>query len=63
MIFEALAERPPQSMAFIDGSIIRGTSMPQGKKGAWVTPSQLSWRIEHQNQVVADATVCLFALL
>ena len=39
-IFEALAERPPQSLALIDSSIIRAHQHAVGgKKGARITPS------------------------
>lgn len=39
-IFEALAERSPQSMALIDSSIIRAHQHAAGgKKGARITPS------------------------
>ena len=39
-IFEALAERSPQSMALIDSSIVRAHQHAAGgKKGARITPS------------------------
>lgn len=48
-IFEALAERSPQSMALIDSSIIRAHQHAAGgKKGSGSRHQPFSWRIEHR---------------
>ena len=50
-IFEALAERSPQSMALIDSSIVRAHQHAAGgKKGPGSRHRPFSWGTEHQDQ-------------
>jgi transposase len=49
-IFETLAAKSPQSMQFIDSSIIRAHQHAAGgKKGSGSRHWPFSWRTEHQN--------------
>ncbi len=50
-IFDALARKSPQSMQFIDSSIVRAHQYAAGgKKGARITRHwPFSWRTDHQN--------------
>ncbi len=49
-VFEALAEKAPDSMLLIDSSIIRAHQQAATLKGGGSRPRSFSWRIEHRDQ-------------